>query len=81
MYACGEEPKDDDNKFVFKTIRSTSSNSDLTIIDEDSLKLIRELGLVYYLGKPFTGTGASYFKDKTKAIQIDYLNGKKHIMV
>ena len=46
-------------------------------IAEDSLTLIPEKGLVYYQGKPFSGTSFSRYPNGKLATQIEYLGGKK----
>ncbi len=50
----------------------------LQLVLDDSLQLRPEEGLVYYLGKPFSGSGISYYTKETKASQIDYVAGKKN---
>lgn len=47
-------------------------------IHVDSLVLVPEKGLVYYMGIPFSGISVSYYADGKMAIQDEYQNGKKH---
>ena len=78
IIACEEKPKDINDKLALKTSKPIINTNNSLTINQDSLNLIPEVGLVYYLGKPFTGTGVSYLEGTKKATQIDYLKGKKH---
>ena len=55
----------------------TNLKGALLVIDKDSTELRPLEGLVYYKDKPLTGTAVSYYSKNTKAIAIQYLNGKK----
>lgn len=46
-------------------------------IHSDSLVLRPSEGLVYYHGKPFSGSSIGYYSNGNFASQIDYLKGKK----
>ena len=46
-------------------------------VSADSLLLNPDEGLVYYQGKPFTGTAESYYENGKKASSIDYWQGRK----
>ncbi|GGZ41062.1 hypothetical protein GCM10007049_37980 [Echinicola pacifica] len=43
----------------------------------DSLQLYANEGLVYYQGAPFSGISVAYYPDGTKAVSIEYSEGKK----
>ncbi len=59
------------------SISTVSTSSPTSIVTADSLLLNPNKGLIYYQGKPFTGTSVSYFKNGQQAKRIDYVNGKK----
>ena len=49
-----------------------------TPIDQDSLVLVPERGLVHYLGKPFSGAAVSFYPNGIMAVRNEYVAGKKH---
>ncbi len=47
-------------------------------IEQDSLVLVPERGLVYYLGKPFSGAAVSFYPNGNIALRNEYVEGKTH---
>jgi len=58
------------------TTQNISSKSDA--ISSDSLTLIPNKGLVYYLDEPFSGVSESYYPNDTLAEVLSYEKGVRH---
>jgi antitoxin component YwqK of YwqJK toxin-antitoxin module len=70
LFSCSQES----NEMASSPSLSPVSSG---VILKDSVKLIPTKGLVYYHGKPFTGTSV-LFADTVKIESIDYINGKRN---
>ncbi len=57
------------------TVNTNTINKEILT---DSLTLVPAKGLVFYQGKPFSGTAITYNEIGTIVVSTDYLNGKKH---
>ena len=53
------------------------TNNHITV-DQDSLILIPEKGLIYYNGKPFSGTSIQTNHKGQKTLENEYKHGKRH---
>ncbi len=62
-------------------LSTLSENVDISPLQinilKEELQLHPNEGLVYYQGKPFTGTSVSFYADEKIAEKIDYLQGKR----
>lgn len=70
LFSCSQEGKET----AFSSLPSVSSE---VVVLKDSVQLIPAKGLVFYHGKPFTGTSVLFF-NAIKIESIDYVNGKKN---
>jgi antitoxin component YwqK of YwqJK toxin-antitoxin module len=70
LFSCSQESNETASSTSLPLVSSK-------VILKDSVQLIPAKGLVYYDGKPFTGTSV-LFSDTVKIESIDYMNGKRN---